>query len=247
MPDSTIRWLMTCKPVNSVSKIGAPHAATHVAWCAMVVAWAIVSMSTPDVAWAADALSGIRQDAVVTGDRIDGGHGVLKERVYVDGERVRIDFDAGPKYRGQWLYDGKHAWVQADSARGWLPAAGFGIGRVVRLDPQRPCWQTDWSCAPVEARSIAGRTANGWRYRHAEQGGPLGTDNGEFWLDAGTGLLLAFRGRDLGGHDYRMETIALTFEPLDPALFVKADPSASGALRDAATPADIGEHPRRTP
>jgi hypothetical protein len=167
----------------------------------------------------ADGPPPVRQDAVLTGNAIKG---VMAETIYVDGERVRIDFTAGPKLRGHWLSDGRQAWLQRESS-GWLPANGFRIGRLVRLDPRRPCWQPDLSCGPADGRTIAGRSADGWRYRHAGQAGPMGTDSGEFWIDAETGLLLAFKGRDLGGNDYRMETVALTFGPLDPALFQRHD------------------------
>lgn len=184
---------------------------------ALATAWLV-----PAVALAASPP--VRLDAVLTGDAI---HGVMAETIYLDGEHVRIDFAAGPELRGRWLSDGRHAWLRRESSA-WLPADGFRIGRVVQLDPRRPCWQADISCGPMDGRTIAGRGAEGWRYRHAGQAGPMGTDSGEFWIDAETGLLLAFKGRDLGGHDYRMETVALRFGSLDPALFERSP----GAPRD---------------
>lgn len=181
------------------------------------ILWAAFAVAclAPAVALA-DGSPPLRQDAVLTGDAIKG---VVAETIYLDGDHLRIDFAGGPKLRGRWLSDGRHAWLQREPSMAWLPADGFRIGRVVQLDPRRPCWQIDLSCGPADGRTIAGRSANGWRYRDAGQAGPMSTDSGEFWIDAETGLLLAFRGRDLGGHDYRMETVALSFGPQDPALF----------------------------
>jgi len=205
-PDETAAPKPALAPVRRLARMRA---------LLLQAAFVAVLCVAPPVARAAD-MPPVRQDAVLTGDAIQGA---MTETIYLDGDRARIDFEAGPKLRGRWLSDGRHSWLQREPSRAWLPADGFRIGRVVRLDPQRPCWQADLSCAPADGRTVAGRPAKGWRYRHAGQEGPMGTDSGEFWLDAETGLLLAFRGRDLGGHDYRMETVALAFGPLDPSLF----------------------------
>ncbi|WP_053096245.1 hypothetical protein [Frateuria defendens] len=171
---------------------------------------------------------GLRQQVVVSGDGIPSAgsgkrEGVLAETIYLSGERVRVDFDAGPCWRGRVLRDATHAWLQWQDARQPVPADGFRVGAMTRLDPVRPCWEPGLSCGRTDNRLVAGRSANGWRYRYAGHKGPFGTDQGVLWVDAETGLLLAFDGRDPGGHRYRMETVSLERLLLDEALFAGPD------------------------
>lgn len=85
---------------------------------------------------------------------------------------------------------------------------------MTRLDPKRPCWEPNLSCEKVNDRQVAGREAQGWRYRHAEQRGPGGTDSGVFWVDAQYGFLLSYKGKDLTGKARRMETTSIQFAKL---------------------------------
>jgi len=150
----------------------------------------------------------------------DNPDGVAAETIWLKGGRVRVDFDAGQGRRGRILRDGHgHAWLFMSTSDRALPAQHVRIGSITRLDPAQPCWALGFACERVDDRVIAGRLAQGWRYSHAEQSGPGGTDSGTFWIDAEYGLLLAFEGRDLGEHAQRMETTAVDFQALPAAAF----------------------------
>lgn len=138
---------------------------------------------------------------------------------WLSGDRVRVDFDGGADLRGRILRDKEHAWLIRPGSHQAIPAGGVAIGRVTKLDPQRPCWDLGFPCQELERRIIAGRQATGWRYRHAERSGPHGTDQGEFWIDAATGVLLAFDARDLAEHHYRMQTVSFEQVSLDDEVF----------------------------
>jgi len=151
---------------------------------------------------------------VATGGTANPG-GVAAETLWLKGDRVRVDFDAGQGRRGRILRDGRgHAWLFMSTSDRALPAQHVPIGAITRLDPAQPCWKLGFACDKVGQRVIAGRQAEGWRYRHAEQSGPGGTDSGTFWIDAQYGLLLAFQGKDVGEHARRMETTAVDFQAI---------------------------------
>ncbi|HKR76464.1 MAG TPA: hypothetical protein VJR95_07335 [Rhodanobacter sp.] len=146
--------------------------------------------------------------------------GVAAETIWLKGDRVRVDFDAGQGRRGRILRDGHgHAWLFMSTSDRALPARNVKIGAITQLDPVQPCWELGFACEKVDDRIIAGRLAHGWRYRHAEQSGPGGTDSGVFWIDAQYGLLLAFEGKDVGEHARRMETTALDFQAIPATTF----------------------------
>lgn len=150
----------------------------------------------------------------------DSPDGVAAETVWLKGDRVRVDFDAGQGRRGRILRDGHgHAWLFMSTSDRALPARNVKIGAITRLDLAQPCWELGFACAQVDDRTIAGRLAHGWRYRHAGQSGPGGTDSGVFWIDAQYGLLLAFKGKDAGEHARRMETVAVDFQTIPAAAF----------------------------
>lgn len=165
----------------------------------------------------------VKVQAVLDGTGTGGAanpDGVAAETLWLKGDRVRVDFDAGQGRRGRILRDGRgHAWLFMSTSDRALPARNLKIGAITRLDPAKPCWELGFACEKVDDRIIAGRLAHGWRYRHAEQSGPGGTDRGVFWIDAQYGLLLAFNGRDLGEHARRMETTALDFQAIPAATF----------------------------
>lgn len=174
---------------------------------------------------AAEEAKDIKLASVVTGDGIRTSttsvsrEGSMVLTTWLSGDKVRVDFDAGPDLRGRILRDKDHAWLIRPGSHQAIPAGGVSIGRVTKLDPQRPCWDLGFPCQALEGRTIAGRQATGWRYRHAERGGPHGTDEGEFWIDAATGVLLAFDARDLAEHRYRMQTVSFEQITLDDEVF----------------------------
>jgi hypothetical protein len=175
----------------------------------------------------------VKLEAIVTGTGIRPPpssikrEGSMVETIYVSGERVRVDFDAGTHLRGHILRNGDQAWLLRPPSHRALPARGVRIGSPVRMDTDKPCFDLGFSCQRVDDRLIAGRRANGWRYRHAGRHGPQGTDSGTFWIDAGTGIVLAFDGRDLARHDYRMETVSVHFGKLPDILFRLPDSDAA--------------------
>ncbi|RAO77446.1 hypothetical protein CA260_06095 [Dyella jiangningensis] len=176
-------------------------------------------------ALAADEAKDIKLASVITGDGIRSStasvsrEGSMVTTTWLSGDKVRVDFDAGPGMRGRILRDKDHAWLIRPNSHQAIPAGGVAIGRVTRLDPKRPCWDLGFPCQELENKTIAGRQATGWRYRHAERSGPQGTDQGEFWIDAATGVVLAFDARDLAEHRYRMQTVSFEQVTLDDAVF----------------------------
>lgn len=145
--------------------------------------------------------------------------GTLVTTTWLSGDRQRVDFDGGEGLRGRVLRDGDHAWLLRPNAHQAIPAKGVSIGKVARVDPRRPCWELGFACQALGERTEAGRQVSGWRYRHAERGGPQGTDEGEFWVDTATGAVLAFDARDLAGHHYRMQTVSFEQVTLDDDVF----------------------------
>lgn len=162
----------------------------------------------------AEAARDIKLGSIVSGDgiRTSGAtasrEGTMVLTTWLSDDKVRIDFDAGPQMRGRILRDKDHAWLVRPDAHQAIPAGGVSIGRITRLDPREPCWNLGFPCQALEPKNIAGRPATGWRYRHAGRAGPQGTDQGEFWIDAATGVLLAFDAQDLAEHHYRMQTVS---------------------------------------
>lgn len=181
-------------------------------WMVMVVL-PVHAADMPDVKVQA-LLSGTGTHSVSNPD------GMAAETIWLKGDRVRVDFDAGQGRRGRILRDGRgHAWLFMSTSGRALPARHISIGAITRLDPARPCWGLGFACASTADRVIAGRPAQGWRYRHAGQSGPGGTDSGEFWIDAEYGVLLAYKGKDVGERNHLMEATAIEFQPLPAATF----------------------------
>lgn len=143
------------------------------------------------------------------------GDDVAAETIRIKGGSLRVDFDAGEGRRGRILRrDSGHAWLLMSTSHRALPADHVSIAKMIRLDPTRPCWDPNLSCEKVDDREVAGRQAHGWRYRHAEQNGPGGTDSGVFWTDAQYGFVLSYKGKDLTGKEHRMETTSIQFAKL---------------------------------
>jgi len=193
-----------------------------VGYARRLVVLGILAASAPIAAFAAE-LPDVRIDAVLEGGgiaRATNPGDVAAETIWIKGGRVRVDFDAGEGRRGRILRGGSgHAWLLMSTSHRGLPADNVRLGAITRLDPQQPCRDLPFDCERVETRAIAGRQAQGWRYRYAGQAGPDGTDSGTFWLDSEHGLLLSFMAQDLGGRQHRMETTAIRFGDLPQETF----------------------------
>ena len=79
------------------------------------------------------------------------------------------------------------------------------------------------SCEREGKKTIAGREASGWRFRHAGTRGPDGSDSGTMWLDDQYGLLLGYHAEDMQGHSLDWTVTTVSFERLPPELFELPD------------------------
>lgn len=160
----------------------------------------------------------VKIEAVLIGSGLGNqlsGDDVAAETIRIKGDSLRVDFDAGEGKRGRILRkNAGHAWLLMSTSHRALPADHVPIASMTRLDPKRPCWEPNLSCEKVDDRQVAGRQAQGWRYRHAEQRGPGGTDSGVFWVDVQYGFLLSYKGKDLTGKARRMEATSIQFAKL---------------------------------
>ena len=109
-----------------------------------------------------------------------------------------------------WVLDGKGGAVP-------LP----GIRWPLQFDPQAPCTGQGMfaDCQRMDGGIYAGRNASRWRYRLANATGPGQTRQGSMWLDAETGLVLAYEGRTGLGQDHRWQVRQVSYRPVPPALF----------------------------
>lgn len=190
------------------SKLWKPSLLVLLAAAGLLICSQVVAADTPDVTI----------ETVLIGSGLGnqlGGDDVAAETIRIKGGSLRVDFDAGEGRRGRILRKGsRHAWLLMSTSHRALPADHVSIGKMSQLDPMHPCWEPNLSCEKVEDRQVAGRQAHGWRYRHAEQNGPDGTDSGVFWIDAQYGFLLSYKGKDLTGKAHRMETTSIRFAKL---------------------------------
>lgn len=174
----------------------------------LLVCSKVVAANTPDV----------RIEAVLVGNGLGqqfSGDDVAAETIRIKGDSLRVDFDAGEGRRGRILRKSAgYEWLLMSTSHRALPADHVPIALMTLLDPKRPCWEPDLSCEKVDDGQVAGRKAQGWRYRHAKQHGPGGTDSGVFWIDAQYGFLLSYKGKDLTGKARRMEATAIHFAKL---------------------------------
>jgi hypothetical protein len=107
------------------------------------------------------------------------------------------------------------------------PPEGYFPVRVIR-EPARasysePCRSMDISCEREGKKTIAGREAGGWRFRHAGSRGPDGSDSGTMWIDDEYGLLLGYHAEDMQGRSLDWTVTTVSFEPLAPELFELPD------------------------
>lgn len=132
---------------------------------------------------------------------------------------------------------GRYALVLPEGAAlGWIIGADGGVMPVpgmhwpLRFDPGAPCAGRGMfaDCQRVEHGVYAGRNAVRWRYRLPNPVGPGMTRQGSMWLDAETGLVLAYEGRTGLGRPQRWEVRELRYGPQPPAIF---EPPAEAAAR----------------
>jgi len=135
--------------------------------------------------------------------------------VYFREGATRIDFRdaAGASYqlllpggdKPGWILDGKGAALPA-------PRAAWPLV----FDPQAPCAGQGMfaSCQSQGPGLVAGQNARHWRYRFSRNTGPGLTSRGDMWLDAETGLVLAYRGETGAGLPQEWRVQSVTYGPL---------------------------------
>lgn len=121
-----------------------------------------------------------------------------------------------------WLLDGKGGGVPVPQLR-W----------PLQFDPAAPCSGQGMfaDCQRVEQGTYAGRNAVRWRYRLSNATGPGQTRQGSMWLDAETGLVLAYEGKTGLGQDRRWQVRQIRYRPLPDALFEVPSVQAARAAR----------------
>lgn len=158
---------------------------------------------------------------VLTGDGIGANSAngasssaLMAETIRLKGQNLRIDYDGGPKLRGSIYRIDGHTWLLSSGGTRALPVAHLPLASATRLDPDKPCWELGFSCLQVEDRLVAGRRATGWRYDHAGVAGPDGTDNGTFWIDRETGVVVSIKGKNASGRSLNMDAVSIDYTPL---------------------------------
>lgn len=154
------------------------------------------------------------------------GHGarVLPETVYLHDDRMRLEFQSA-RQQGYLLRDGKAVWLIDDKDKRAWPLQYSNSARQFVFDPTRPCSTSAFSCERDGTRTIAGRAATGWRFRHAGTHGPDGSDNGTLWIDDQYGLLLGYHAEDMNSQSMDWTATSVSFDPLPKELFQLPDGS----------------------
>jgi hypothetical protein len=188
--------------------------------------WLLVAAATtcgyaaeiPDV-----TLSGVASGAALKVGFEGTGKRVLPETVYLQGNRTRLEFGGGGDAQGYILRDGSAVWLISDKVKRAWPLRYGSSTRQYVFDAADPCKSLDISCEREGKRNIAGREASGWRFRHAGNHGPDGSDSGTMWIDDQYGLLLGYHAEDLQGRSLDWTVTAVSFERLPPGLFELPD------------------------
>lgn len=171
----------------------------------------------PDV-----TLSGVASGAALKVGFEGTGKRVLPETIYLRGTRTRLEFQSADS-QGYLLRDGNAVWLVNEKAKLAWPLKYSSGARQYRLDATEPCRSLDISCERDGKKTIAGREASGWRFRHAGSRGPDGSDNGTMWIDDQYGLLLGYHAEDMQGHSLDWTVTMVSFERLPPELFELPD------------------------
>lgn len=187
--------------------------------CALAAAATASSYAAdiPDV-----TLSGVASGAALKVGFEGNGKRVLPQTVYLHGTRTRLEFRSGDQ-EGYVLRDGNAVWLVNDKARLAWPLKYSTSARQFLFDPNEPCRSLDASCEREGKKTIAGREASGWHFRHAGSRGPDGSDNGIMWIDDEYGLLLGYHAEDMQGHSLDWIVTTVSFERLPPELFELPD------------------------
>lgn len=178
---------------------------------------------------AAAASAGVAADegfsGTVHGVIEDGGIGeegrARAVTIRIRGKMTRIDTSGLDGSDAHLLaVAGEHRrWLVSEGDKVAVPVASDGFR--MRVDPAAPCAQMQAACRRTGGDVVAGRVVQGWGYRDADGRGPGNTDQGEFWVDPPTGLVLAYRGgRDDGVTATRaFRAVSVSLDPLPEALF----------------------------
>lgn len=135
--------------------------------------------------------------------------------VYFREGAVRIDFHdaAGASYQLLLPGDGRPGWI-LDAKGTALPAPNAAWPLV--FDPDAPCAGQGMfaNCQSQGPGLVAGKNARHWRYRFSRNTGPGMTSRGDMWLDAETGLVLAYRGETGVGLAQEWRVQSVSYGPL---------------------------------
>jgi hypothetical protein len=110
---------------------------------------------------------------------------------------------------------------------GWLLGANEGALPLphaqwpLLFDVANPCAGLGLSadCRSLGSGVQAGRDAKRWQYRLSGNRGPGMTSRGEMWLDAETGLVLAYRGETGVGQPLEWQVRSVEYAALPDELF----------------------------
>jgi hypothetical protein len=167
-------------------------------------------------------MSGVASGAALKVGFEGNGKRVLPQTVYLHGTRTRLEFRSADQV-GYVLRDGNAVWLVNEKAKLAWPLKYSTSARQYLFDPSEPCRSLDVSCDREGKKTIAGREASGWRFRHAGSRGPDGSDSGIMWVDDQYGLLLGYHAEDMQGHSLDWIVTTVSFERLPPELFELPD------------------------
>ena len=190
-------------------------------WLHTAMAWVLAVAATtatraadiPDV-----TMSGVASGAALKVGFEGNGKRVLPETVYLHENRTRLEFQSIDQ-QGYLLREGNAVWLINEKAKLAWPLKYSTSARQYVFDPAEPCKSMDVSCERDGKKSIAGREASGWRFRHAGSRGPDGSDSGIMWIDDEYGLLLGYHAEDMQGRSLDWTVTSVSFERLSPELF----------------------------
>lgn len=113
--------------------------------------------------------------------------------------------------------------VDRISGEGWVfdPVRATGLPvqidavRELLVDPGAPCAQMRVTCHREPPRTLAGVTAQGWRYAGANRRGPGGSHAGTMWVDPASGIVLGYEARTRTRQPRRMRAASFKVEAVD--------------------------------
>lgn len=143
--------------------------------------------------------------------------------------RVQFEDATGARYNLILAEGAPTAWIVGQQG-GAMPVPGMRW--PLRFDPDQPCANQGMfaDCQLMATGIYAGRPARQWRYRLTNGTGPGMTRQGQMWLDAQTGLVLAYRGKTGLEEQQQWEVRHVRYGPQPDALFQA--PAVAGHQRD---------------